>query len=132
MSHFIFIFVVYLITCVYISHQLPPYVLFFMCCASYRIHSIFVLRLFNDPVAMFLFYLSLCVLLNDHWNTACVLFRCVKYFKSSVGSNVWISVIISFEIPNVVKTNLLCLTTLVLIFCLLNHNRILLTKQKVN
>lgn len=31
------------------SQKVPPYVLILMSCTSYRIHSIFVLRLFNDP-----------------------------------------------------------------------------------
>lgn len=34
---------------------------------SYRIHSIFVLRLFNDPIAVLLFYISLNLFLAGKW-----------------------------------------------------------------
>jgi len=47
--------------------QCPPYVLIFMCCTSYRVHSIFVLRLFNDPVAILVFYLSVDCFLEKRW-----------------------------------------------------------------
>lgn len=59
-----------------LSCQVPPYVFFFMCCASYRIHSIFVLRLFNDPVAMAILFLAINFFLEDHWSWGCLLFRC--------------------------------------------------------
>lgn len=55
--------------------QVPPYVFFFMCCASYRIHSIFVLRLFNDPVAMAILFLAVNLFLEDHWSWGCFCFR---------------------------------------------------------
>lgn len=49
------------------SKKVPPYVLVLTCCASYRVHSIFLLRLFNDPVAMLLLYIALNLFLDERW-----------------------------------------------------------------
>ncbi|XP_076472390.1 dol-P-Man:Man(5)GlcNAc(2)-PP-Dol alpha-1,3-mannosyltransferase-like [Babylonia areolata] len=56
------------------TRKVPPYVFFFMCCASYRIHSIYVLRLFNDPVAMLFLYLAVLAFLHGRWATGCLLY----------------------------------------------------------
>ena len=57
--------------------QVPPYCLFFMCCASYRVHSIYVLRLFNDPVAMLFLYAAVNLFLSDQWAAGCLFYRLV-------------------------------------------------------
>ncbi|NXL94543.1 ALG3 mannosyltransferase, partial [Alectura lathami] len=64
--------------------QVPPYVFFFMCCASYRIHSIFVLRLFNDPVAMAILFLAINLLLEERWSWGCLLFSLAVSVKMNV------------------------------------------------
>ncbi|KAJ8321083.1 hypothetical protein KUTeg_002670 [Tegillarca granosa] len=54
--------------------RVPPYVLFFICCASYRIHSIYILRLFNDPVSMLFLYIAIDLFLNDQWMLGCLIY----------------------------------------------------------
>ncbi|KAM4825565.1 dol-P-Man:Man(5)GlcNAc(2)-PP-Dol alpha-1,3-mannosyltransferase-like [Thomomys bottae] len=56
-----------------IYHQTSK-VFFFMCCASYRVHSILCCGLFNDPVAMALFFLSINLFLARRWSWGCCCF----------------------------------------------------------
>jgi len=63
---------------------LPPYMLFFMCCASYRIHSIFILRLFNDPVAMMFFYLAVNLFLSGYWSIGSLVYSVAVSVKMNV------------------------------------------------
>ena len=51
----------------FVSSQVPPYVLLIMSFTSYRVHSIFMLRLFNDPVAMLFFYAALYFFAEKKW-----------------------------------------------------------------
>ena len=53
----------------------PPYLLLFLGCTAYRVHSIYVLRLFNDPIAMLLFYISVWLFLDQRWNCGSALYR---------------------------------------------------------
>ena len=55
--------------------QLPPYMLVFFSLMAYRVHSIFVLRMFNDPVTVCIMYLSINLLLDHYWKLACVCYR---------------------------------------------------------
>lgn len=57
------------------THHYPPYMLAFLGCTAYRIHSIFVLRLFNDPVAMFLLYVAVLLFMNHSWTLGCAMYR---------------------------------------------------------
>ncbi|XP_018609311.2 dol-P-Man:Man(5)GlcNAc(2)-PP-Dol alpha-1,3-mannosyltransferase isoform X2 [Scleropages formosus] len=66
------------------TQKVPPYVFFFVCCASYRIHSIFVLRLFNDPVAMMLLFASVNLLLDGRWTLGCALYSLAVSVKMNV------------------------------------------------
>ncbi|XP_033115206.1 dol-P-Man:Man(5)GlcNAc(2)-PP-Dol alpha-1,3-mannosyltransferase-like [Anneissia japonica] len=66
------------------TKKVPPYVLFFMCCASYRIHSIYILRLFNDPVAMLFLYLSINLFLDRHWTIGCFFYSIAVSIKMNV------------------------------------------------
>ncbi|KAK3761889.1 hypothetical protein RRG08_060623 [Elysia crispata] len=56
------------------AKRVPPYVFFFMCALSYRIHSIYVLRLFNDPVAMLCLYIAVDLFLRGQWAWGCLVF----------------------------------------------------------
>ncbi|XP_068810779.1 dol-P-Man:Man(5)GlcNAc(2)-PP-Dol alpha-1,3-mannosyltransferase isoform X4 [Struthio camelus] len=66
------------------TNKVPPYVFFFMCCASYRIHSIFVLRLFNDTVAMAILFLSVNLFLEERWSWGCLIFSLAVSVKMNV------------------------------------------------
>ncbi|CAF1024693.1 unnamed protein product [Rotaria magnacalcarata] len=64
--------------------KVPPYAYIFMCLLAYRIHSIFVLRLFNDPIAMTLLYISLAFLLRRQWTVACILYSLAVSIKMNI------------------------------------------------
>ena len=66
------------------TKKVPPYALILICCTSYRIHSIFVLRLFNDPVAVVLFFASLNAFLDEKWYLGSILYS----FAVSVKMNI--------------------------------------------
>jgi alpha-1,3-mannosyltransferase len=55
-----------------------------ICCASKRMHSIFVLRLFNDAPAMFLLYLSTLLFSRNCWRSGCVLYSLGVSIKMNV------------------------------------------------
>lgn len=84
---FVFLYLAVLLAVFYVYQKvqkIPPYALFFMCCTSYRIHSIFILRLFNDPVAMLFLYASIVFFIKNRWNIGCFLFS----FGVSIKMNV--------------------------------------------
>lgn len=50
------------------SRKIPPYVIVLTTFTSYRIHSIYVLRLFNDPVAILFLYAALNLYMDGKWS----------------------------------------------------------------
>ncbi|KAK9876295.1 hypothetical protein WA026_012592 [Henosepilachna vigintioctopunctata] len=50
-----------------LTAKIPPYALVIATLTSYRIHSIYVLRLFNDPIAVLLFFISLNLFISNKW-----------------------------------------------------------------
>ena len=89
-------------TYIHVSHtsqslQLPPYLLLFLTCTAYRIHSIFVLRMFNDPVAMFFLHCSLLFMIHHKWLPTAILFRSIYQFTVSLLLTHYIILFISLQ-----------------------------------
>uniref|UniRef100_A0A182LRL2 dolichyl-P-Man:Man5GlcNAc2-PP-dolichol alpha-1,3-mannosyltransferase n=1 Tax=Anopheles culicifacies TaxID=139723 RepID=A0A182LRL2_9DIPT len=55
------------------SRKIPPYVMAITIFTSYRIHSIYVLRLFNDPIAILFLYAALNVFIDGRWTLGSVM-----------------------------------------------------------
>lgn len=66
------------------TEAVPPFVLLFFTFASYRVHSIFALRLFNDPVAMMFLYLSVLLFLEKKWYIGCAVFSFAVSIKMNI------------------------------------------------
>ncbi|KOS15047.1 glycosyltransferase family 58 protein [Malassezia pachydermatis] len=79
---------VYLVTLVVISHLYrmagAPPILIPMLALSKRLHSIFVLRLFNDPIAMLFMYIATWFLCRRRWSMACVVYSLALSIKMNV------------------------------------------------
>uniref|UniRef100_A0A915K825 dolichyl-P-Man:Man5GlcNAc2-PP-dolichol alpha-1,3-mannosyltransferase n=1 Tax=Romanomermis culicivorax TaxID=13658 RepID=A0A915K825_ROMCU len=80
-----YIFLLFFVARAYSASQLvPPYSLVFMCFTAYRIHSICLLRLFNDPLAMLLFYTSMYFMIKDRWSIACIIYSLAVSVKMNI------------------------------------------------
>lgn len=66
------------------TKKIPPYALILTTLTSYRIHSIFVLRLFNDPIAVLLFYASLHCFLANRWTLGSLFFSLAVSVKMNI------------------------------------------------
>lgn len=67
-----------------VTKKVPPYALVLTTLTSYRIHSIFVLRLFNDPIAVLLFYVSLNCFLADKWKIGSLFYSLAVSVKMNI------------------------------------------------
>ncbi|KAL7737797.1 hypothetical protein ACLKA6_006185 [Drosophila palustris] len=66
------------------SRKVPPYVLVLSAFTSYRIHSIYVLRLFNDPVAVVLLYAALNLFVDRRWTLGSICFSLAVGVKMNI------------------------------------------------
>ena len=62
---------------------MPPWTLVLLC-LSKRLHSIFMLRMFNDGVAMMLAYIATWLLTKRSWRAALTLFSAAVSVKMNV------------------------------------------------
>lgn len=67
-----------------ITAKVPPYALLIATLTSYRIHSIYILRLFNDPIAVLLFYLSLNLFLSNKWILGSIFYSLAVSVKMNI------------------------------------------------
>ncbi|EDW85598.1 uncharacterized protein Dwil_GK23169 [Drosophila willistoni] len=66
------------------SRKVPPYVLVLSAFTSYRIHSIYVLRLFNDPIAILLLYAALNLFVDRRWSWGSLIFSVAVGVKMNI------------------------------------------------
>lgn len=66
------------------SKKVPPYTLVIMTCTAFRVHSIFTLRLFNDPVAMTLLYCAIALFVNDYWSLGSLIYSLAVSVKMNI------------------------------------------------
>ncbi|XP_021613263.1 dol-P-Man:Man(5)GlcNAc(2)-PP-Dol alpha-1,3-mannosyltransferase isoform X2 [Manihot esculenta] len=69
---------------IYVKTDELPWWALILLCLSKRVHSIFVLRLFNDCFAMTLLHAALALLLCQHWHLGLILFSGAVSIKMNV------------------------------------------------
>src|ERR1043165_1767952 len=71
----LYLFTLFIVFKIYrASIKLPPYILILLS-LSKRLHSIYVLRLFNDCFAMVFLYSCIWAMINHKWKLSCTLYR---------------------------------------------------------
>ena len=66
------------------EYHLPAFWIIVLLCASRRIHSIFVLRLFNDAIAMIFVYLAILAFVYDYWTSGTLMFSMALSIKMNI------------------------------------------------
>ncbi|KAI0511759.1 hypothetical protein KFK09_012391 [Dendrobium nobile] len=69
---------------IYQSIDVLPWWAFVLLCLSKRVHSIFMLRLFNDCVAMTMLHAAMLLLLYQKWHSALIIFSAAVSVKMNV------------------------------------------------
>ena len=65
------------------SKAVPPWVLVVLC-LSKRVHSIYMLRLFNDGIAMLIAYIAIWLLVSQRWRLSLLAFSAAVSVKMNV------------------------------------------------
>ena len=66
------------------TEKVPPYILALMSLTSYRVHSIFILRLFNDPVAVLFLYAALNLFMDHRYSLGSLMFSLAVSVKMNI------------------------------------------------
>ena len=77
----------------------PPWALGLLC-LSKRLHSIYMLRLFNDCVAMLLAYAATALLLERCWRSAALMYSAAVSVKMSVLLMAPPVLVVMLKVPN--------------------------------
>lgn len=82
---FIYVLNLWLVLRLYLkSRKVPPYLIVISTFTSYRIHSLYSLRLFNDPVAMLFFYAALNLFMDRKWTIGSVIYSLAVGIKMNI------------------------------------------------
>lgn len=69
---------------IYVKTDVLPWWALVLLCLSKRVHSIFVLRLFNDCIAMTMLHAAVALLLYQKWHSALIIFSAAVSVKMNV------------------------------------------------
>lgn len=69
---------------IYRRCRMPPYTLAMVSVFAYRVHSIFVLRLFNDPLAIGVLFAAVLFFMKRRWMFGCFLFSIAVSIKMNI------------------------------------------------
>lgn len=68
----------------YIRTEAVPPVSLLLLCLSKRLHSIFMLRLFNDCIAVFVAYLAIWMMMDKRWRLSLLAFSMAVSVKMNI------------------------------------------------
>lgn len=115
----VYLFTLYLVYRLYNTcKKVPPYVLILCCCTAYRIHSIYILRMFNDPIALMLLYLAINLFLVQNWTLGSFIFSLAVSVKMNIllyAPSLFISYVVLLGIKETVKQLCVCAVTQVIL-----------------
>lgn len=66
------------------TRLIPPIIIAVLSLTSYRVHSIYALRLFNDPLAMLFFYAAVNLFISNRWYLGSLLFSLAVSIKMNI------------------------------------------------